>query len=100
MRDPGDLYELTADADGVPEGLHLVAGLTGFADAGGAVSQFTEYLLGTLDQKVVVNFDADLLLDYRARRPIIYFDQDHLTCLLYTSPSPRDRQKSRMPSSA
>ena len=26
---------------------------------------------------------------------------DHFwTCLLYTSPSPRDRQKSRMPSSA
>ena len=24
----------------------------------------------------------------------------HHTCLLYTSPSPRDRQKSRMPSSA
>ena len=24
----------------------------------------------------------------------------HLSCLLYTSPSPRDRQKSRMPSSA
>ena len=24
----------------------------------------------------------------------------HYTCLLYTSPSPRDRQKSRMPSSA
>ena len=24
----------------------------------------------------------------------------HNTCLLYTSPSPRDRQKSRMPSSA
>ena len=24
----------------------------------------------------------------------------HLCCLLYTSPSPRDRQKSRMPSSA
>ena len=28
-----------------------------------------------------------------------YFEQDTL-CLLYTSPSPRDRQKSRMPSSA
>ena len=31
------------------------------------------------------------------------FDIDKLnafTCLLYTSPSPRDRQKSRMPSSA
>ena len=25
---------------------------------------------------------------------------DHKSCLLYTSPSPRDRQKSRMPSSA
>ena len=27
-------------------------------------------------------------------------DEDYKTCLLYTSPSPRDRQKSRMPSSA
>ena len=26
--------------------------------------------------------------------------QDYKVCLLYTSPSPRDRQKSRMPSSA
>ena len=26
--------------------------------------------------------------------------QEPVTCLLYTSPSPRDRQKSRMPSSA
>ena len=26
--------------------------------------------------------------------------KDQYTCLLYTSPSPRDRQKSRMPSSA
>ena len=29
-----------------------------------------------------------------------YFVEDEDTCLLYTSPSPRDRQKSRMPSSA
>ena len=26
--------------------------------------------------------------------------ESHISCLLYTSPSPRDRQKSRMPSSA
>ena len=26
--------------------------------------------------------------------------EKHKSCLLYTSPSPRDRQKSRMPSSA
>src|SRR5665213_1970432 len=30
----------------------------------------------------------------------LYSGDDGLTCLLYTSPSPRDRQKSRMPSSA
>ena len=29
-----------------------------------------------------------------------YEDNNTRTCLLYTSPSPRDRQKSRMPSSA
>ena len=32
--------------------------------------------------------------------PTLQFDDDALICLLYTSPSPRDRQKSRMPSSA
>ena len=29
-----------------------------------------------------------------------FFEQLGIPCLLYTSPSPRDRQKSRMPSSA
>ena len=78
MRDPRSLYELNPDA-AVPPGLPLVAGLTGFADAGGAVAQTTEYLLSTLDSTVVANFDADELLDYRARRPIILFQGDHLT---------------------
>lgn len=63
----------------MPEGLHLVAGLTGFADAGSAVTQLSEYLLDTLDHQVIATFDADVLLDYRARRPVVYFDQDHLT---------------------
>ena len=31
---------------------------------------------------------------------LVYRGMDIGTCLLYTSPSPRDRQKSRMPSSA
>ena len=30
----------------------------------------------------------------------VAFEVDFIRCLLYTSPSPRDRQKSRMPSSA
>jgi hypothetical protein len=79
MRDPAGLYELSADVLDVPNGLHLIAGLTGFADAGGTVTQLGQYLLDTLDTTVVATFDVDELLDYRARRPTIYFDQDHLT---------------------
>ena len=30
----------------------------------------------------------------------VFFDLNQYTCLLYTSPSPRDRTRSRMPSSA
>jgi hypothetical protein len=78
MRDPRSLYELDPAVE-VPPGLPLVAGLTGFADAGGAVAQTTEYLRSTLETAVVAAFDADELLDYRARRPIILFQEDHLT---------------------
>lgn len=85
MRDPAGLYELSPVAHDVPKGLHLIAGLTGFADAGGTVTQLGEYLLDTLDTTVVATFDVDELLDYRARRPTIYFDQDHLT--EYTAPT-------------
>jgi len=79
MRDPRELYELALTSEGVPEGLHLVAGLTGFADAGSAVSQLGGYLLGALEYEELATFDTDALLDYRARRPIIDFDEDHLS---------------------
>lgn len=78
MAVPSELYELLRDIHGVPQGLHLVAGLTGFSDAGGTVSQLTEYLVDTLEHSVIAEFQPDLLLDYRSRRPIIYFDQDRL----------------------
>ena len=45
----------------------------------------------------------DEFLPFRDRKRVALFDivaQAHEGCLLYTSPSPRDRQKSRMPSSA
>ena len=35
-----------------------------------------------------------------ARSLEVYTDPLHITCLLYTSPSPRDMRRSRMPSSA
>ena len=48
---------------------------------------------------------ADVVFDFRRILPghrIFVYDNNSNdnTCLLYTSPSPRDRQKSRMPSSA
>lgn len=72
------LYELDPDVQ-VPRGLPLVVLLTGFTDAGSAVAHATEYLLETLDHQVVAEFRNDDLLDYRARRPTIVFDEDHLT---------------------
>lgn len=79
MQDPAGLFTFEHGASDVPDGLHLIAGLTGFADAGGAVSQFSDYLLSQVEHVPVATFDVDVLLDYRARRPIIYFDQDHLS---------------------
>jgi hypothetical protein len=79
MRDPAGLYDLSQDVSDVPSGLHLIAGLTGFADAGGAVTQLSEYFVETFDTRIVASFDSDALLDYRARRPLIYFDRDHLS---------------------
>ncbi len=75
----GDLFERVANAPAVPSGLPLVMLLTGFTDAGNAVSGLIEHLRETVDPQPVVVFDNDVLLDYRARRPIIVFEQDHLT---------------------
>ena len=49
--------------------------------------------------------DCDTLYEYRQQFSEWHFDAwqpdaPYMFCLLYTSPSPRDRQKSRMPSSA
>src|ERR1700761_1350118 len=84
MHNPADLYELVTELESVPRGLPLVGALTGFADAGGAVSQLSEYFLDKLDYETVALFDNDTLLDYRARRPTIFFDQDHIS--EYTPP--------------
>jgi len=79
MKDPEKLYDLSTGLVEVPRGLHLIAGLTGFTDAGSAVTQLSDHLLETLDAREVLRFDTDALLDYRARRPVMFFDQTHLT---------------------
>lgn len=75
----GPLLSYVADAEPVPHGLPLVIALTGFTDAGGAVSQVVDVLRDDIETAPVAVFANDVLLDYRARRPIIRFEHDHLT---------------------
>ena len=49
-------------------------------------------VLGILEEKGWIGSDDS--------RPTKYFAKSPTTCLLYTSPSPRDKRQSRMPSSA
>ena len=49
--------------------------------------------------KINSNFD-DIYDKFGDGTNLVSFVSFASTCLLYTSPSPRDRQKSRMPSSA
>ena len=55
-----------------------------------AVSNSMNAILVEVLKVVIENDDISLLKDVAK----------HFTCLLYTSPSPRDRTRSRMPSSA
>ena len=73
------LYARAASAPPVPSGLPLVIALTGFTDAGNAVSRLIEYFRDDLDPTPLYVFSNDVLLDYRARRPIISFSEDHLS---------------------
>jgi hypothetical protein len=73
------LYERTTPSPAVPPGLPLVIALTGFTDAGNAVSQLIDYFREELEPEPIAVFSNDVLLDYRARRPIVTFVEDHLT---------------------
>ena len=53
-------------------------------------SSFEEILLQIKDEE----------FNKQIKERLILAEEDNKNCLLYTSPSPRDRQKSRMPSSA
>jgi PAC2 family len=81
--EPGDLYELHLE-DARVEQLSapvLVHALDGFVDAGSAMRLSVEAILEGLEHFTLATFDADLLIDYRARRPILTFEQDHFTAV-------------------
>ena len=67
-------------------------------DSEGLVKLYTEYIRPTVEYASVVygpilSKEGNIKIEKLQERAL-------RTCLLYTSPSPRDRQKSRMPSSA
>lgn len=81
---PEDLYTVVHEprADEKPVLLHALAG---FLDAGSVGDLVTEEILDAFEHEVVVRFDVDRLIDYRARRPRMHFERDHWAS--YNEPS-------------
>ena len=81
MQDPTGLFTTWLQpAEAAEAGLVrpvLVEALDGFVDAGSGRRLAREHLLNALDSQLVVSFDVDQLLDYRARRPEMTFTTDH-----------------------
>ncbi|RKN39318.1 proteasome assembly chaperone family protein [Micromonospora endolithica] len=76
MLDPHELYELTDELPDLGQPV-LIQALTGFVDAGSATRLAREQLLSSLDARPVARFDLDQMFDYRSRRPVMTFVEDH-----------------------
>ena len=76
MVQPSELYELSETVPELGRPV-MIQALTGFVDAGSACRLAREHLLSTLPGQVVATFDLDRLLDYRSRRPMMIFVEDH-----------------------
>ena len=61
-------------------------------------------IIGITSTLITINFNTFDLIEKKAnsfQKTVSYLTEESIiTCLLYTSPSPRDRTRSRMPSSA
>ena len=85
MLDPQGLYAYApGGAEAVDEavgdaGPVLLYHFEGFMDAGETGEQLSRHLLDRLDHRLVARFDADRLVDYRARRPLMTFVRDRWT---------------------
>ncbi|MFF0658936.1 MULTISPECIES: PAC2 family protein [Micromonospora] len=76
MLDPHELYELTDELPELGQPV-LIQALTGFVDAGNATRLAREQLLTSLDARLIARFDVDQFFDYRSRRPVMTFVEDH-----------------------
>ena len=91
------IYGVEAAGHGIETGEHA-ASLTGGEP--GILHGNRTYLLQTKEGQIKDAHSISAGLDYPGIGPEHAWLHDIGSCLLYTSPSPRDRQKSRMPSSA
>ena len=82
-----------------PEVAILMMGLFLFAVLLGFPIAFTLMAMG-IGFGYYAYFDATMMEHIFDNRIFQLFVQNTYTCLLYTSPSPRDKRQSRMPSSA
>ncbi|MFV2021342.1 proteasome assembly chaperone family protein [Micromonospora sp. LOL_023] len=76
MLDPHELYDVVDEVPELGQPV-LIQAMTGFVDAGNATRLAREHLLASLEHEVVATFDVDQLLDYRSRRPVMLFVEDH-----------------------
>jgi hypothetical protein len=76
MRSPDDLFTVHQEVrfDDPPI---LLYAFSGFVDAGGGVRLAADHILEQCQHSLVATFDADELLDYRARRPRMTYVIDH-----------------------
>ena len=78
MQDPRELFRYEPDGDpgaNVPGPLLVSVG--GFIDAGNVQAILTRHLIEASEATVVASFDVDQLLDYRGRRPVMVFEENH-----------------------
>lgn len=73
-----DLFEIRDTSSSVPLGMHLLAGLSGFSDAGSVIEQVSEHIFENFEHELLAVFNNDELLDYRSRRPVMLFEKDHI----------------------
>ena len=78
MRPPGELILRHQEPKASPQPI-LVHAFTGFVDAGNGVRLAAEHILNSCTNELVATFDADEVMDYRARRPRMIFDLDHFS---------------------
>jgi PAC2 family len=76
VRNPEELYELDSELPELSRPV-LLHSLDGFVDAGSTGQLIRDHILHTLEHRIIGRFDVDSLMDYRARRPVMVYDQDH-----------------------